>query len=259
MRVALGLEYDGSRYCGWQYQDHSPSIQARLEQALGHVADHPVRVHAAGRTDTGVHALGQVVHFDTSAQRSERGWVFGTNSHLPKDIVVTWACAVAEDFHARFSAQTRRYRYVICNRAVRPSVLAWRVAWEYRPLDLERMRRGAAFLVGEHDFTSYRAVACQAKNPVRHIHHLVLTRKDEMLLIDVTANGFLHHMVRNIAGTLMSIGAGVQEPEWARAILEHKDRTQGGVTAPPHGLYFMAASYPAHYNVPSLRSTHMVW
>jgi len=259
MRIALGVEYDGSRYCGWQYQEHSPSVQDCLERALAAVADHPVRVHAAGRTDTGVHALGQVVHFETQAQRTERGWVFGANTHLPNDVVVTWARPVADSFHARFSAQTRQYRYVICNRPVRPSVLASRVAWDYRPLDLTLMRLGGAYLVGEHDFSSYRATACQAKNPVRHVHRLELTQKHELILMDVTANGFLHHMVRNIAGVLMAIGAGAREPEWARDLLMLRNRALGGVTAPPHGLYFMAASYPAHYNIPSPISTHMVW
>lgn len=259
MRIALGLEYDGRQYCGWQFQDHCPSIQAAVEQALSRVADQPVRVHAAGRTDTGVHALGQVLHFDCAAQRTQRAWVYGANSNLPKDIVVTWAQEMAPDFHARFSAQARRYRYVICNRPVRPSVLAWRVAWEYRPLDVERMRQGAVQLVGEHDFSSFRAVACQAHSPVRQVQELSLTRKDDLILLDITANGFLHHMVRNIAGVLLAIGAGEREPAWVGQLLASRDRTVGGVTAPPHGLYFMAATYPAHYNIPLLSPTHAVW
>lgn len=259
MRIALGIEYDGTAYHGWQYQDHSSSVQACVEQALSRVADEPIRVICAGRTDTGVHALGQVVHFDTGAQRRERSWVFGANANLPPDIVVTWARPVDAEFHARFSALSRCYRYVILNRPVRPSLLSWRVAWDYRPLDLERMRQGASYLVGEHDFSSYRAMACQAKSPVRNLFRLQLQRRDDLILLDLEANGFLHHMVRNIAGVLMSIGAGEQEPDWAKEVLEHRDRTLGGVTAPPHGLYFIAATYPAKFAIPALSPTAAVW
>lgn len=259
MRIAMGLEYDGRAYCGWQFQEHSPSVQQQVEQALSVVANHPVRVHCAGRTDTGVHALGQVLHFDTDARRPPRSWVFGANANLPKDIVFTWAKPVPEDFHARFKATARRYRYVILNRPVRPSVLAWRVAWDYRPLDLDLMQAGAKPLLGRHDFNAYRAVACQAKSPVREVQQLELRRQDDLILIDIQADGFLHHMVRNIAGVLMSIGAGEQAPDWSREVLLQKDRTLGGVTAPAHGLYFMEALYPQQFEIPRLPSTQMVW
>lgn len=259
MRIAMGVEYDGRAYCGWQHQDHSPSVQEQVQKALSVVADETVRVHAAGRTDTGVHALGQVLHFDTQAQRRDRSWVFGGNANLPADIVFTWARPVDDDFHARFRAVARRYRYVILNRPVRPSVLAWRVAWDYRPLDLAAMQAGARHLLGEHDFSAYRAVACQARSPVREVQELTVSARNDLLLIDIQANGFLHHMVRNIAGVLMTIGAGERHPDWSREVLAGRDRALGGVTAPACGLYFMDALYPRQFAIPGLGSTQMVW
>ncbi|MEW6353314.1 MAG: tRNA pseudouridine(38-40) synthase TruA [Pseudomonadota bacterium] len=250
MRVALGVEYNGTSFCGWQTQDGARTVQACVEQALTRVADHPVKVIAAGRTDAAVHAAGQVVHFDTTAVRSERSWVFGANTHLPHDVSVLWACPVSEDFHARFSARARHYRYVILNRAVRPALLNARVSWYYRPLDAARMSAAAAYLLGEHDFSSYRALACQAKSPVRTVHRLDVTRHGELVVIDIAANAFLHHMVRNIAGVLMSIGSGEHEPVWAREVLEARDRTLGGVTAPPQGLTLMAVEYPEAFGLP---------
>lgn len=258
-RIALGIEYDGSHYCGWQYQDHSPSVQEKVEQALSKVAAHPVRVSCAGRTDTGVHALGQVVHFDTEAERELHAWVLGGNANLPEDISVLWAKAVPMDFHARFSAMRRRYRYVIFNRPVRPAILSGRVSWEYRPLQLQAMQAAAKYLVGEHDFSSYRALACQAKSPQRILYHLDVSRQGDLLFLDLEANGFLHHMVRNIAGVLMKIGAGEAAPDWAREVLELRDRTQGGVTASPHGLYFVTAYYPEHFSIPVLLPPAGVW
>jgi tRNA pseudouridine38-40 synthase len=258
-RIALGIEYDGSRYCGWQYQDHSPSVQEKVEQALAKVANHGVRVNCAGRTDTGVHALGQVVHFDTGVERPDHAWVLGSNANLPDDISVLWAKPVSADFHARFSAVRRRYRYVIFNRPIRPAILATRASWEYRPLRVERMCEAAQYLIGEHDFSSYRALACQAKSPIRTLHSLDINRHEEIVLLDLEANGFLHHMVRNIAGVLMKIGAGEAEPIWAREVLELRDRTQGGVTASPHGLYFVTAYYPEHFSIPALLPPAGVW
>lgn len=255
----MGVEYNGSAYHGWQFQENSSSVQARVEQALSQVANGPVRVSCAGRTDTGVHALGQVVHFDADVQRSERSWVFGANSHLPADIVVTWARQVDPSFHARFSAQSRYYRYVIFNRPVRPSILASRVTWDYRPLDVSRMQEAASHLIGQHDFTSYRALACQAKSPERNLFRLEVNRRHDLITLDLGANGFLHHMVRNIAGVLMTIGAGLQEPDWSRQVLLYRDRTLGGITASPHGLYFMAATYPDKFEIPRLPPTAMVW
>lgn len=258
-RIALGIEYDGSRYCGWQYQDHSPSVQEQVERALSKVANHPVRVSCAGRTDTGVHALGQVVHFDTDAIREDHAWVLGGNANLPDDITVLWAKAVPSEFHARFSAVRRQYRYVIFNRPQRPAILAKRVSWEYRPLLVAPMQTAAGYLVGEHDFSSYRALACQAKSPLRTLYRLDISRQGEIVCLDLEANGFLHHMVRNIAGVLMKIGAGEAEPAWAREVLELRDRTQGGVTASSHGLYFVTVYYPEHFSIPTLLPPTAVW
>lgn len=259
MRIALGIEYDGRPYCGWQYQDHSPSVQAEVEQALSNVAAHPVRVTCAGRTDTGVHAAEQVVHFDTEAIRDGKAWVMGTNTNLPNSVSVLWAQAVDETFHARFSALRRRYRYVIFNRPVRPAVLAGRVAFNFRRLDESRMRAAAQYLLGEHDFNAYRALACQAKSPVRTVYRLDVTRRDELILIDIEANAFLHHMVRNIAGVLMAIGAGELEPEWAKEVLDGRDRSLGGVTAPPDGLYLMEVVYPEVFALPRLPPSSALW
>ncbi|MBD3610251.1 MAG: tRNA pseudouridine(38-40) synthase TruA [Gammaproteobacteria bacterium] len=250
MRFALGVEYDGSAFNGWQYQDHSPSVQGAVEQALSMVANHPVRVHCAGRTDTGVHATGQVVHFDTDALRSERSWLLGTNANLPKNVAIVWVKQVSEEFHARFSATRRRYRYVIFNRDVRPTFHAYRTSWEYRPLDIETMQQGANYLIGQHDFSSYRAVACQAKSPQREIYDLKISRDGQFIFIDIEANAFLHHMVRNIAGVLMAIGRGEKAPEWANEVLEYRDRRLGGVTAPPYGLYLTHVSYPEIFSLP---------
>lgn len=259
MRIALGIEYDGSAYCGWQYQDHSPSVQEKVEQALSRVANHAVRVVCAGRTDTGVHALGQVIHFDTDAQREAHSWVFGANANLPDDIRVVWARHVDEKFHARFSAMRRQYRYVIFNRQVRPAILARRVSWEYRPLDIARMRDAAQYLIGEHDFSAYRALACQAKSPVRTLYRLDITQQRELIVLELEANGFLHHMVRNIAGVLLCIGAGEAVPEWAGQVLEQRDRTLGGVTAPPDGLYLTGVVYPDEYGIPVLSTPAGLW
>ncbi len=259
MRIALGIEYDGSAFSGWQLQDDARTVQGCVEVALSKVADHPVRVTCAGRTDAGVHGIGQVVHFDAEATRSMRSWVCGANANLPKQISVTWAQQVAGDFHARFCAMRRRYRYVILTRSVRPTFLAGRVSWDYRPMDERRMAEAGAYLIGEHDFSSYRALACQAKSPVRTVYRLDVTRQGELIFIDIEANAFLHHMVRNIAGVLMAIGAGEREPAWAREVLEMRDRTLGGVTAPPHGLYLMEVGYPEQFGIPRLSPTSMVW
>ena len=254
-RIALGIEYDGSRFAGWQVQHHAETVQQAVEAALSVVADRPVSVACAGRTDTGVHALEQVVHFDCDVKRDLRAWVFGTNSNLPKAVSVLWAKPVPADFHARYSALARRYRYVILSRPVRPTFLARRVTWDYRTLDERRMRIAAGFLLGEHDFSAFRAVSCQARTAVRTISQLDVQRHGDFIVIDVEANAFLHHMVRNIAGVLMAIGAGEREVDWAKAVLESRDRRQGGVTAPPYGLYLMRVTYPAEYGINAGRET----
>ncbi len=252
MRIALGIEYAGADFFGWQFQPHARNVQGCVEAALSKVANHPVKVVCAGRTDTGVHALGQVVHADVTAQRSISSWVLGTNANLPSDVSVLWAQPVDENFHARFSARARHYRYVILNRRTRPALLAKRVTWEYKPLEVERMQVASHYLIGTHDFSSYRAVACQAKNPVRTVSRLTVSRVDEQVIIEISANAFLHHMVRNIAGVLMTIGRGEQPPQWARTVLEAQDRTMGGVTAPPGGLYYCGVDYPAPYQFPKM-------
>lgn len=251
MRIALGVEYDGTGFCGWQTQDGVPTVQDVVEKALSRVANHPVQVVCAGRTDAGVHGKGQVVHFDTEAVRAMRSWVLGANSNLPDSVSVIWARQVSEDFHARFSALARRYRYDILNRPTRPALDRHRACWVHRSLDAARMAAAARYLVGEHDFSSFRALACQAKHPVRTIHHLRVERSGELIRIDVKANAFLHHMVRNIAGVLIEIGTGDRPPEWAGEVLGYRDRTLGGVTAPPDGLSFMAVSYPPEYELPA--------
>ena len=252
MRIALGVSYDGSQYFGWQKQKHeTETVQERLEQALSSVANQPVSVICAGRTDTGVHGVGQVVHFDTEAERSQKGWVFGANRNLPDTVSVCWAKPVPSAFHARFSAQARAYRYVIYNHSVRPALGLSHLTWNYRPLDVALMQQAARVLVGEHDFSSFQAQGCQAKSPVRTIHRLNLYRRGALVVLDIEANAFLQHMVRNIAGVLMAIGAGKQPVSWAADVLAHRNRTLGGVTAPPQGLYFMNVRYPAEFYLPS--------
>jgi tRNA pseudouridine38-40 synthase len=223
------------------------------------VADEPIRVTVAGRTDAGVHAYGQVIHFDTNSVRSAYSWVRGANSSLAADVALLWAGEVNPDFHARFSATGRHYRYAILNRPIRPTLLAKRATWEYRPLDAERMQAAAKTLVGTHDFTSFRAIQCQAKSPVRELRRLDVERRGELIFISAYANAFLHHMVRNIAGVLLTIGAGEQPPAWAYEVLQARDRTLGGVTAPPDGLYLTAVEYPDSYEIPKLSQACGLW
>jgi len=250
MRIALGIEYDGSAFNGWQQQPGVRTVQNCVEQALSKVAAHPVAIICAGRTDAGVHASGQVVHFDTHAERSLRAWTLGTNTELPADVNVRWAQAVDDSFHARFSARARHYRYVILNRSVRSALYRTRASWEPRPLDITCMNAAAQHLLGEHDFSAYRAQQCQSKSPVRVMQRLEVQRHDDFLHIEVRANAFLHHMVRNIAGVLMTIGRGEREPDWAREVLETRDRRLGGVTAPAQGLYLLAVEYPQEFGLP---------
>lgn len=250
-RIALGVEYKGARYRGWQRQASGvASVQQALEQALSKVANAPISVVCAGRTDAGVHACGQIVHFDTNAVRDERAWTMGTNFNLPRDISVAWAQQMPADFHARFKATARRYRYVIYNDPIRPAHLAEEVTWNHRPLDVERMAQAAQYLLGTHDFSAFRASQCQAKSPVKHMYHLRVTRHGQMIVLDIRATAFLHHMVRNIAGVLMSIGSGERPIEWAREVLQSRDRREAGVTAHPYGLYLVQVEYPEPFVLP---------
>lgn len=250
-RFAIGIAYDGSGYMGWQRQHHGDSVQARVERAVSRVADTAVEVICAGRTDAGVHATQQVAHFESTAERPLHGWLRGMNSNLPGDIAVQWIQPVAPDFHARFSATGRSYRYIIFSHPVRPALHRNRVSWTYRALQLEPMRQAATALVGEHDFSSFRAVACQARHPVREIRRITLQQHGAYFYLDINANAFLHHMVRNVAGVLMTIGAGDQPPSWCRTVLQARDRTQGGVTAPGEGLYLTGVDYPARFGLPA--------
>ncbi|WP_456418224.1 tRNA pseudouridine(38-40) synthase TruA [Thiolapillus sp.] len=251
MRIALGLEYNGSHFHGWQTQKSGVrTVQLAVEQALSSVADHEVQIYAAGRTDTGVHADAQVVHFDTHACRPSHGWIMGANIKLPADVSVLWAKEVPREFHARFSARGRTYRYFILNRMSRPAILSRRVTWIHRPLDAGLMHQAGQVLRGRHDFTSYRTVHCQAKSPVRNLHSLTVSRHGDFVIMEVHADGFLHHMVRNIAGVLIAIGSGERDPDWAGEVLMHRDRRLGGMTAAADGLYFHRVDYDAQYEIP---------
>jgi len=252
MRIALGIEYNGCKFNGWQIQPQQKTVQGDLEQALSQVADEPIaKMQVAGRTDSGVHATEQVVHFDTSVHRDIKAWVLGTNSKLSHcDISVLWAKPVEDLFHARFSAMRRRYRYVLMSRQVRPTFLGNNVAWDYRCFDLSRMQEAAQYLVGEHDFNAYRTVKCQAHSPVKTVYELTISQDRNFFYFDIEANSFLHHMVRNVAGVLMSIGTGDHEPIWAKEVLENKNRCLGGVTAPPNGLYLTKVVYDESFNLP---------
>lgn len=250
MKVAAVLEYRGSGFSGWQQQKHAVSIQQHVEAALSKVANHEVQVHCAGRTDSGVHALNQVIHFESCSTRSDYSWVTGSNTYLSSDVCILWARQVAEEFHARYSAVRRSYRYIIHNRKTRPALNHELVTWEFQPLDVNRMSMAAADLVGEHDFTSFRAAGCQSKVPVREVQNLSVFQNGEYIVIEITANAFLQHMVRNIAGVLLAIGSGREHPDWAKQVLEARDRTRGGVTAPANGLYLTRVEYPEKYHIP---------
>lgn len=250
MRIAMGVEYDGSRFAGWQWQPGRRTVQEELEKALGRVADEPVRIVCAGRTDAGVHATAQVLHFDTGAARRPYSWVMGSNSRLPPDVRVLWATPVPDDFHARASAIARHYRYVILNRGMASALRRRQLTTVHLPLAVAPMREAAAHLLGEHDFSSFRAQGCQSRSPNRYLHFIHVEREGDRMHIDICANAFLHHMVRNIAGVLIDVGTGRQSADWARQVLEARDRAAGGVTAPPDGLYFAGIHYPAAFGLP---------
>jgi len=256
VRIALGVEYDGSRFCGWQTQPDGCAVQDALERALGEIAGEPVATVCAGRTDAGVHALGQVVHFDTAARRPGSAWVRGVNVLLPPACAVTWSQEVAGDFHARYSAQSRGYRYVLLNHAVRPAADHTRVGWFHVPLELEPMRRAARLLLGEHDFSAFRSAECQARTPVRTLSRLDIARRGDYVVFDLRANAFLHHMVRNIVGCLVHVGKGGCPPEWIGEVLAGRDRTRAAPTFPAAGLYLARVDYDARWSLPAApRST----
>ena len=251
MRIALGIEYDGTDFLGWQRLAHGDTVQAAVESALTFVAAHPVEVTCAGRTDAGVHARCQVVHFDSESERSARSWTLGANSRLPPTVAVLWARQVADDFHARYGARARRYRYRIVNRPVRAALDARQAAWERVPLDIERMRAAAEALIGEHDFSAFRTVACQARSASRNVREIAIARTGEDVTIEIEANAFLHHMVRNIVGSLLPIGRGEEKPEWLASVLASRDRAIAGPTAPAAGLTFLGPRYPAQWHLPA--------
>lgn len=250
MRYALGVEYDGARYCGWQKQNNGIGVQQRLEEALAKIADEEINVFCAGRTDTGVNATNQVVHFDTSKVRKDVAWTLGVNTHLPKDIAVTWVKEVSEDFHARFSATARTYRYIIYNNRLRSAILSKGLSFCHYPLDENLMNEAAQYLVGKNDYTSFRTVHCQSHSPVRTIEYCQVSRKGEYIIIDVKANAFLHHMVRNIAGSLMRVGQSLETVAWIKEVLDAKNRCVAGMTGQADGLYFVDVDYPENFALP---------
>ena len=250
MRIALGIEYDGSRFLGWQRQPGGGTVQDALEGALTTIAAVPVAVTCAGRTDRGVHALGQVVHFDTEARRPDLAWVRGVNAVLPDSVAVLWSSRVRSEFHARFSARLRTYRYVLLNRAVRPALAARHAGWCHAPLDVEAMRAAAALLLGEQDFSAFRSADCQAATAVRTLYALDIERRGERIDFVLRANAFLHHMVRNLVGTLVYIGRHKQPPEWAREVLNSRDRARAAPTFAAAGLYLEAVEYDASWALP---------
>lgn len=250
VRIVLGISYSGQAYQGWQSQLSGQTVQDRLEAALARFTTHKVSTLCAGRTDAGVHGLMQVVHFDTQLDRTTASWVRGTNAFLPSDIAVEWAQVMPETFHCRASALSRRYAYLLLESAVRPSVDAGRVGWAFRALDLEPMQQAAGYLLGEHDFSSFRASACQALSPVKTILHINISRRGAYWRFEFEANAFLHHMIRNIMGCLIAVGQGKQKPEWIKEVLSARDRDAAAPTFSPDGLYFLGPRYAPHWKLP---------
>ena len=250
VRWVAGVEYQGSRYSGWQIQAGRPSVQGAVEAALSSVANQPVATICAGRTDSGVHALGQVVHFDCAAARDPYAWLLGSNSRLPPDVALRWVQPVTGDFSARFSAVSRRYRYVIHNDRARSALLAERATWFAHALDADAMHEAAQALVGEHDFSAFRAAECQSTTPMRKLESLCVWRSRQFVVIDVRANAFLHHMVRNITGSLMEVGSRRRPVAWIAELLAGRDRSLSGMTAAAQGLYFVGPDYPAEFGLP---------
>jgi tRNA pseudouridine38-40 synthase len=251
-RYAAIVQYQGADFCGFQRQKHSPSVQQEIEQALSYVADCPVKLHCAGRTDTAVHASHQVIHFDTSAQRSGHSWVQGANSQLPDSIALIWADKITQNFHSRFSAGARTYRYVIDNSPTRPAIMAGAVTWYKKPLDTLLMQQGCQYLLGEQNFSAFRGSGCQSNSPYRNVHKVKVFRRGNLVIVEITANAFLLHMVRNIVGSLLEVGIGNKAPIWIKQLLAAADRCKSAATAAPDGLYLVAVDYPAEFGLPAL-------
>ncbi len=257
MRVALGVEYDGSRFHGWQSQPKLNTVQGNLEQAIQKIVNYKdVSVTCAGRTDTGVHAVAQVVHFDCHVNRSPNAFIYGVNSKLPKDISVRWSKVVNEEFNARFSALSRSYRYIICNHPIKPAHLCGQMSWYYKQLNEQLMHEAAQYMIGENDFSSFRSSECQSKTPMRRIDAISVKRYEHFIFIDITANAFLHHMVRNIVGVLLAVGTERKEIGWVSQLLKEKDRTKAAETAPPYGLYLSDVQYPEEFDLPKVQITN---
>jgi tRNA pseudouridine38-40 synthase len=257
MRIAIGLEYDGRGFCGWQSQPSGCGVQDHLEKAVAEIAGEKLAVTAAGRTDTGVHASFQVAHFDATAERPLTAWVRGVNTYLPDGVAVTWAKAVPDDFHARFAVEERGYRYVLLNHPTRPGLMAGKVGWHHRPLDENLMQQAAGRLLGRHDFSAFRAAECQARSPEKELRQAEIRRHGDFLICDFRADGFLHHMVRNIMGCLVHIGAGQAAPDWMDELLSRKDRTRAAPTFMADGLYLSHIRYPSRFDLPD--SGRPVW
>jgi tRNA pseudouridine38-40 synthase len=250
MRIAIGVEYAGPGFCGFQSQPGGCGVQDALERAIAQIAGHPLRVHAAGRTDAGVHAVSQICHFDTSAERPVSAWVRGVNAHLPATTAVLWAQPVDDEFHARFVATARHYTYLLLNRQQRPGLLAGRVGWYHRPLDLQAMHQAATTLAGTHDFTSFRAAECQARSPIKTLAPITIEPTGSLIRFDFAASAFLHHMIRNMVGALIHVGSGRASPQWIAELLAARDRTRGAPTFAADGLYFTGADYDSRFGLP---------
>ena len=258
MRIALGLEYDGSAFCGWQTQPSGCGVQDHLEKALEQLAQERIETTAAGRTDTGVHATAQVVHFDTEVFREGHSWVRGTNAHLRDAARVLWSATVPDDFHARYGARSRTYRYLLVNTPVAPAVMRLRAGWHHKPLDESLMQRAADDLVGEHDFSAFRDAQCQARSPVRNLTRATVVRRGNLLVFTLTANAFLHHMVRNVVGALVYVGDGRQPQGWVAELLRGRDRRAAAPTFAPDGLYLAAIEYDPAFRLPAFPSHPLI-
>jgi len=252
MKYAACIEYDGTAYFGWQRLTHGSSVQGEVEKSLSKVANHKVELTCAGRTDSGVHGIGQIVHFESDAIRDQKAWQMGCNTNLPDDISMRWIQPVTDDFHARFSAKSRRYRYIILNQITRPAIIYNKVTWFKEDLDADLMHQAAQLLLGENDFSSFRASGCQAKHARRELQEITVSRDGQYVYVDIVANAFLHHMVRNIVGSLFEVGKQARAVEWFSELLEVKDRNQAGITAPACGLYFVSVEYPLEFGLPQV-------